>query len=419
MPRHRDTEAAPNEQFAAARNRLVSARWPGRPMSRSEVADAVNAALDLLFPGQDVRALYVDFRWIGKLERGEHRWPALERRSALRHVLHTRTDGELGLFPTRRSPDTPALVLHLGRSTASPQEAEPGIETLDSAEAWLHRLGDLVTEVGDAISAGSLQRARRHLQILERLQRDGARPDLARADARWSEFLSWLADNTGEPDGAAWLHRAHRLATAAADPVLSAYALMRHSQHALDGGDVRTAITLARRSLTYGPVPARTHVLCLTRTAEALAMCGDDTTATIIAKARRGIRSAGHDPAEGFADHCDLRYVTAVDARCRYLLGDTTSAAAILEELLSEPAAGALDAGMWHAHLAECYQAFDPERAAHHGSLALQLGAQAGSYRPVRALQALAVALRRHRGLPTVHAFLDAHRRAIAAPVPR
>jgi hypothetical protein len=65
MARHRDTEAAPNEQFAAARNRLVSARWAGRPMSRSEVADAVNAALDLLFPSQDVRALYVDFRWIG------------------------------------------------------------------------------------------------------------------------------------------------------------------------------------------------------------------------------------------------------------------------------------------------------------------------------------------------------------------
>ncbi|WP_344612558.1 hypothetical protein [Dactylosporangium salmoneum] len=410
---------APNDQFAQARNRLISARWPGRPMSRSEVADAVNAALDLLFPGQDMRALYVDFRWIGKLERGEHRWPAQERRAALRHVLHAHTDAELGLFPTRRAPDTPALVPNPGRPPAPLHEAEPGIETLDSAEAWLRRLGDLVTEAGNVISADALLRARRHLQILERLQRDSARPDLAQADARWSEFLSWLADNTGEPDGAAWLHRAHRHATAAADPVLSAYTLMRQSQHALDGGDVRTAITLARRSLTYGPIPARTHVLCLTRTAEALATCGDNTTATIIAKARRGIRSASSDPAEEFANHCDLRYVTAVDARCRHLLGDTTSAAAILEELLTEPALGPLDASMWHAHLGDCYQATDPQRAAHHGSLALQLGAQAGSYRPVRALQPLAVALRRHRSLPTIQTFLDAHRQAVTGPVPR
>src|SRR5581483_2066511 len=107
MPRHPDTEVSPNEQFTQARNRLVSPRWPRRPMSRSEVADAVNAALDLLFPGQDMCAIYVDYRWIGKLERGEHRWPAKERRAALRHVLHAHTDSELGLFPSRRALDVP------------------------------------------------------------------------------------------------------------------------------------------------------------------------------------------------------------------------------------------------------------------------------------------------------------------------
>ncbi|WP_433221470.1 hypothetical protein ACQP00_20720 [Dactylosporangium sp. CS-047395] len=419
MPRHRDTEVAPNTQFVAARSRLIAPRRPDRPMSRSEVADAVNTALELLFPGHDIRALYVDFRWIGKLERGEHRWPARERRAALRHVLHTRTDADLGLFPTRRAPDTPALGSRPGQFPAPLHHEEPGIATLDTAEAWLRQLGALVTETDNAIAADTLHRVRLHLQALERLQHGGARPDLARVDARWSEFLSWLTDNTGEPDGAIWLHRAHRNATAAEDPLFSAYTLMRHSQHTLDGGDVRTAIQLARRALTYGRVPARTHVLCLTRMAEALATCGDDTTVTVVAQARRSIRAAGPGPAEEFADHCDLRYVTAVDARCRFLLGDTTSAATILEELLTGPAAGAFDAGMWHAHLGDCYQTTDPERAAHHGSLALHLGAQAGSYRPVRALQPLAVALRPHRTLPTVQTFLHAHRQAVAGPVPR
>ncbi|WP_433616954.1 hypothetical protein ACQP2P_16355 [Dactylosporangium sp. CA-139114] len=380
----------------------------------------MNAALDRLFPGQDMRAHYVDFRWIGKIERGEHRWPARERRAALRHVLHAYTDADLGLFPTRRSPNAPATLPPPRRPPAIlDEQTGAGIDTLDSVEVWLRRLDGMAATVGDGIPVDSFEHVRRHLDILERLQRDGVRPDLARADARWSEFLSWLADNTGEPGGASWLQRAHRQATAAGDPVLSAYTLMRHSQHALDGGDVRTAIALARRSLTHGPVPTRTHVLCLSRLAEALAACGDDAATTVVTQARRGIRGAGIDPTEEFANHCDLRYVTAVDARCRHLLGDTSSAAAILEELLADQEPGALDAGMWHAHLGECHQATNPERAAHHGNLALQLGAQAGSYRPVRALQPLAVTLRRHRGLPTVQTFLDAHRQAVASPVPR
>lgn len=420
MPRHPDTMVEPNTQFVAARNRQPSVRRPGRPMSRIDLADTVNAALDELFPGQDMRAQYVDGRWIGKLERGESRWPARERRVALRHVLQAREDAELGLFPIRRAPHTPATSPHDEGSTALTNHGSaPGFEALDSADAWLGRLGELTIAVRGGVTMRLLDQVREHLLVLERLQRDDARPELASADARWSEFGSWLADNVGEPDGAAWLHRAHQRAAATGDQVLSAYALMRHSQHALDGGDVRAAIALARRSLTHGPVPARTAVLCLTRTAEALAACGDDTTVTVVAQARRRIRGAGTDPADEFASHCDLSYVTAVDARCRQLLGDTASAAAILEELLTDPASAAFDAGIWHANLGACYQTGDPPRAARHGIQALQLGNLAGSYRTVRAVQPLAVALRQHRSLPDVRAFLDMHRQAVTSPVPR
>ncbi|MFG2042124.1 XRE family transcriptional regulator [Dactylosporangium sp. NPDC048998] len=72
-------------------------------MSRPELADAVNAALDQLYPGRDLTAHYVDFRWIGKLERGEHRWPSDERRTALRHVLGSPTDASIGLYSPRRT----------------------------------------------------------------------------------------------------------------------------------------------------------------------------------------------------------------------------------------------------------------------------------------------------------------------------
>ncbi|WP_426503007.1 hypothetical protein ACPPVO_36020 [Dactylosporangium sp. McL0621] len=420
MPRHPDTEVVPNPLFVEARNRLRSARWPDRPISRPELADTVNATLDRLFPGQDMRAHYVDFRWIGKIERGEHRWPAAERRAALRHVLHAATDADLGLFPNRRPHDATRTGLHPAATPAVPdQRCEAGVEALDSAEAWLHRLGDLAATLRDGISTDLLERARRHLRVLDRLQHNGARADLAPADARWSELASWLTDNAGEPDVAVWLQRAQHRARVTGDQALNAYTLMRHSQHALDGGDTRAAIILARRSLTYGPVPARTHVLCLARMAEALAACGDDTTVTVVAQARRRIRGAGVDPADDFANHCDLRYVTAVDARCRQLLGDTASAATILDDLLSEPGLTPLDAGVWHAHLGECHHAADPQRAARHGSRALQLAAQAGSYRPIRAVQALAVTLRPHRALLDVQKFLQAHQQAVTGPVPR
>lgn len=56
-------------------------------MSRAELADVVNTALDRLYPGRDLVAHYVDHRWVGKLERGEHRWPSEQRRAPLSDVL--------------------------------------------------------------------------------------------------------------------------------------------------------------------------------------------------------------------------------------------------------------------------------------------------------------------------------------------
>lgn len=75
MPRHPEMVVTPNALLARARTQLSSPRRTGQRLSRSELADAANAALDRLYPGRSLGALYVDNRWIGKLERGEHRWP--------------------------------------------------------------------------------------------------------------------------------------------------------------------------------------------------------------------------------------------------------------------------------------------------------------------------------------------------------
>ncbi|WP_442875230.1 hypothetical protein [Actinoplanes sp. NBC_00393] len=70
-------------------------------MSRSELADAINQVLDRLYPGRNLAAFYVDFRWVGKLERGETRWPTEERRAALREVFNVESDLDIDLYSPR------------------------------------------------------------------------------------------------------------------------------------------------------------------------------------------------------------------------------------------------------------------------------------------------------------------------------
>ncbi|MFI6129491.1 hypothetical protein [Micromonospora sp. NPDC051141] len=101
MPRHPDTTIKPNSALGGARQRLLSPRRSGQCMSRTELADAVNAALDASCSGRDVTTQYVDFRWVGTLERGEHRWPSEARRAALRQVLGATCDAELDLYSPR------------------------------------------------------------------------------------------------------------------------------------------------------------------------------------------------------------------------------------------------------------------------------------------------------------------------------
>ncbi|RKR88405.1 hypothetical protein BDK92_2728 [Micromonospora pisi] len=419
MPRHPDAIITPNTLLSDARKSLASPNRRDQHLSRAELADVVNSTLERLHPDEDMTAQYVDFRWVGKLERGEHRWPSDERRAALRHVLKAASDARLGLYSPRRSPAATQQPVPLSAQPSTPGTGIRVDDELissqpDAVEAWLRELDRLTLQATPAVTPQLGMRVRQHLEVLDWLQRDGARPYLASVDARWSEFMSWVADNAGEPDGGSWLDRSHRRAAEADDQLLGAYSLMRQSQRALADGDVRAAITLSRRSLTHGPVPPRTRVLCLTRMAEGLAASGDDDAPTVITAARRGLRRAANDTEDEFARHCDLRYVAAVDARCRQLLGDSISAVRIFEDLLDgEHAVPLLDVGMWHAHLGECYLFGDPERAAAHGMNALRLAREAGAYRVIRATQPLAIALRWHSALAPVRAFVDAHRGAV------
>ena len=113
-------------------------------MSRQELADAVNACL----ARKDPTEATLDANHIGKLERGEHRWPNDLRREAFRHVLQAATDAELGFYITRglqskatvtahdRYPDLPSPPAARPGATTSHADERDGAHTACSARAW-------------------------------------------------------------------------------------------------------------------------------------------------------------------------------------------------------------------------------------------------------------------------------------------
>lgn len=88
---------SPNHRLRSARLKLTSPSGSGRPLSRQELADLLNA--DLARCG--VNHAPLDGTYIGKLERGLHRWPQAAYRAAFRRVLGSSSDSELGFFIIR------------------------------------------------------------------------------------------------------------------------------------------------------------------------------------------------------------------------------------------------------------------------------------------------------------------------------
>jgi hypothetical protein len=87
----------PNLLLRQARLGTRSPYDSGRPMSRQEVAEAVNAYVY----ATTGRVSAMDAHYVSRLERGVRRYPTEDYRAALRAVLGAASDAELGFVPTR------------------------------------------------------------------------------------------------------------------------------------------------------------------------------------------------------------------------------------------------------------------------------------------------------------------------------
>lgn len=114
----------PNSQLAAARRARRSPSGSGRVMSRQELADLVNVEL-----ADTGRRGSLDATYVGKLERGEHRWPQDAYRQAFRAVLGADSDAALGFFVVRETGigPVPGIEAHLKDALS---RVLPGVQQL-------------------------------------------------------------------------------------------------------------------------------------------------------------------------------------------------------------------------------------------------------------------------------------------------
>ncbi|MFG1914555.1 transcriptional regulator [Micromonospora sp. NPDC048898] len=124
-------------------------------MSRQEVAEAVN---NYLWVTYGIRTC-LDGNHVGKLERGQYRWPQSETREAFRTVLNAAHDADLGFYINRRerhadnfaggTPPGVAAVADENRGAGSPT----GAEITDTGDMNRRELLRLLSLTGTLLAA--------------------------------------------------------------------------------------------------------------------------------------------------------------------------------------------------------------------------------------------------------------------------
>ncbi|MEU7171543.1 MULTISPECIES: hypothetical protein [Micromonospora] len=381
-------------------------------MSRSELAEAINAALDRICSGRDVTAHYVDFRWVGKLERGEHRWPSEARRAALRQVLGAATDADLDLYSPRRSDEA-----YLGAGMA---EHRPGSfdETIYLLREQWHLLVQNDKMFGPEYALLGVTRQLARIEDLPNEVPQALRPAVIRLAAQYAESAAWLHQSLNDhAAGHRWTQQALAWAGQIADPTMTAWATYRSSQQWLTSGHPAQAVKQAEAALLYdqklpGPMRAALRV----QHAHSLAATGEHRAAMrLLDAAHRWAADRYPGKPEGeHGSYCTSGYIEVHRGACLRLAQRPQEAISAIDEALpaiprghrQDFASALLNKAMAQAAASQPGQA---AATAHH---ALPIVRRAGSRRLLQQLAHLGAAVDGHQQLPEVRDFLhDLQRR--------
>ncbi|RKR88397.1 hypothetical protein BDK92_2718 [Micromonospora pisi] len=437
MPRRPDAVITPNTRLRGARRRLPSPVRTGQCLSRTELADAANRALDCLYPGRDLTVHYVDFRWIGKLERGEHRWPSEERRAALRHVLDAPTDTELGLYSPRRTdstltganehhhqalPDPLAELLPTGdllQLVTATAGRRVGHTTVSDLAARVHRL-----RLADDILAGGdlIRPAFRELRAATKFYRETSHTEavgrgLLIQIGELAQITGWIASDAGH------LHlaeRAYNLGASAArqagDATLAANLLGSLAYQHANTGREREGVELARAALDEAghDAPAEARALSFDRLAWAHARADESQRAMrALGEAHESLLHSRDGEAPLWAYWVSQDELDVMDARVFTELRRPLRALPLLSKVLDRyDATHAREVALYLSWLAVAYaDANEPEAAASAAARMFDLSDELPSARISQRASVVVQRMMRFGDVPEARALL-ADRRA-------
>jgi transcriptional regulator with XRE-family HTH domain len=364
----------------------------GRPLTQSAVADWLHvsqATLSRIEHGK--RHLTIDeidcftralsmplaLRWTQHpTEVGEDVDP-LSRRS----LLGAGAGAALGLNATTAA--TPAAA----------REIDPGL-----VSHWTNLLRVLNRHDAMFGPRDVLETVRHELGLIadhRRVARGDLRKQLLSVEARWSEFASWLSNDTGQPAHRDyWGERSLRLGKEAGDPDIVAWVLMRQSQWACNRPEPRQVVTFAEAAARTPGASERILGLCALQEAQGHALANDAAACE-----RRIADAYGHigDVESGQTRRDDLGrqdlsppYVLAAEARCWVQLRPRKTIQMLEEALRLWPRDRARGRGIHQARLAvACAAADEPDRAAAEGMKAVHIAQSTRSDLTVRQLRRL------------------------------
>ncbi|MDG4793648.1 hypothetical protein [Micromonospora sp. WMMD1082] len=453
-----DQRKAPNDLLRRARLRLPSPSGSGRAMSRQELAEAVNAWLF----ADTGRVFRLDETYIGKLERGEHRWPNERYRAALRAVLGA-TDAQLGFHTGRGSPmliiDTAAsgraggellggdtwdeasaaaLAAFLAHEDdLGPDEAmrlshewrvvdPPQIVELRSGRRVGRRLAAMVTEradmlrrMDDFLGGGDMHDlVRRELRVTVDMVRSASYTEatgklLLAAVGELCQLAGWVASDAGLTGQAERYYLGGvSAAHAAQDNPLAANLLSSLAYQKANVADPREAVLLASSAYhgAKATATATTRALLLERVAWANARFGD-AQAALRALGEVEDAYANTDPSAdpAWVYWLNRDEIDVMAGRCLTQLRRPVDAIPLLAAAVDRyDDTHARELSLYLSWLAEAHiDAGHIDEAAHLAARCLTLSTGVTSARGTERVQLLRRLLVRHHGNGAVDAFAD------------
>jgi transcriptional regulator with XRE-family HTH domain len=323
-----------NELIRAARMRVESPNSPRLPMTRQELAEAVNAHV---FRAANERSS-VDANHVGKWERGETRWPTVRYRAALRAVLNVATDAELGFRKPQRATvdnvDRKTFIratlgagagVVLAHTPLTPPPDGGLAEVLSGPTMYYRRMESAVAsdQLGPAVDA--------HLSLATRLVRERLRTSAGFCVlSEIAGLAAWLAADRGDN---ATARRRYKEAIVHAQrthhPLLISYMTASFGQFAVEASNPRAGLSMLNRASAQldatAPDTARAWMASLFAVAHA--SLGDRAATTgALLEAEKLANRQRHEPQWPWVFAFDAAKVAQYQAAALSRIGDVRAA---------------------------------------------------------------------------------------------